>query len=213
MRQRRPILYFVLAFGALYSLFALVPWPELPARYSSAYCYVGNALFGSYGDKGIVSFTQAERPTRSADTVVSTSLRGSRYIGDVTVSAWITAYLPTIEFIALALATPIAWRRRLMGLGIGTLIVQVILVLRVRIAILVWFSTPDTPWQLHHLGDSARRALAVTNEAINEAPVAAFVIPALVWLVLMFRPADWGGIFRFGGDDEHGATVDKKTSA
>ncbi len=191
MRQRSPIWYFVLVFGTCYTLFAL-PWPGLAERYSAAYRYVANAVFNPFGERGRVSFAPAPHPNRTADTMISTQMRGSRYIGDAEHSPRITGYLPTVEFIALALATPIAWRRRLISLGVGIMLIQAFVLVRVWIALIYWFSTPDTPWRLYELGEWTRSALSLIFESINEAPVVSFVFPAIVWLVLLFRPNDWG---------------------
>ncbi len=210
MRKRSPILYFALVFGTCYTLFA-IPWPGLSAKYSTAYRYVANAAFGTYGDRGRVSFEPAAHANRSADTVVSTKLSKSRYIGDSSHSPRLTGYLPTAEFIALALATPIAWRRRLVGLGIGIVLTHVIIAARIQIALYFWFSTPGTPWQLHELSGWVRRALELLYESVNEAPVASFVFPAILWLVLLFRPADWGGAIPFSVFNEANAITSDST--
>lgn len=128
---------------------------------------------------------------RTSDTIISTKLRGSRYIGDAEHSPRLSGYLPTVEFIALALATPIAWRRRLVGLAIGAALVQVFVTLRIWIALTYWFSTPDTPWRMYELRPLVWKTLSLAQEAINVAPVASFAVPALLWLIVLFRPADW----------------------
>lgn len=200
MRQRRPILYFLLVFGACYPFLALL-YPGYSPRYAAAYRRAGNAWFGTYGERGIVTFAPMDKPSRTTDTVVSTSLRGSPYIGDTYHSPRLTGFLPTVEYIALALGTPIAWRRRLVGLGVGLVALHVLIALRVRLALLFWFSTPDTPWRVHEFGDTVRGAVALLYESINEAPVASFVLPAIVWVIVMFRPTDFGGAFRFAADE------------
>lgn len=196
MRQRSPICHFVLMFGTWYALFAL-PWPGLPEGYSAAYRYVANAVFDPFGDRGRVSFEPAAHPNRTADTVISTKLRGSPYIGDAGHSPRITGYLPTVEFIALALATPVTWRRRMIGMGIGVALIHAFIAVRVWIALLYWFSTPDTPWRLYELSGGSRRMLTLLQESVNVAPVVTFAFPAVVWLALLFRVNDWGGAFLF----------------
>jgi len=201
MLPRNPIWRFTLAFCALYALFA-VPWPGVQEAYSSLYRRVGNALFDPYGKRdvneagesvrlGRVEFHEAPTPDRTSDTIISTRLRGSRYIGDAEHSPRMSGYLPTVEFLALALATPVAWRRRLVGLVVGTALVQVFVALRIWIALTYWFSTPDTPWRMYEWRPSVWKALSLAQEAINVAPVASFAVPALLWLILLFRPADW----------------------
>jgi len=94
-------------------------------------------------------------------------------------------------FIALALATPIAWRRRLVGLAVGTALVQVFVMFRIWLALTYWFGTPDTPWCMYDWRPLVWKTLLLAQEAINVAPVASFAVPALFWLMLLFRPADW----------------------
>jgi len=223
MLPRNPIWRFVLTFCVLYALGA-APWPGLQACYSAAYRGVGNALFGEFGKRvvdetghvvrpGRVSFHEAPNPDRTSDTIISTQRVGRPEIGDADHSPRLAGYLPTIEFMALALATPIAWRRRLVGLAVGTLLMQFFVVFRVLIALLYWFSTPGMPWRLYEWRPLVWKTLTLAQEAINVAPVASFVVPALLWLILLFRPADWtealGALApALGGTDESNASAE-----
>ncbi len=201
MQLRNPIWRFTLTFCLLYALLA-IPWPGVQKTYSSLYRRLGNALFDPFGKRGVdasgnsvklgrVRFEEAAQPDRTSDTIISTKLRGSRYLGDSEHSPRMSGYLPTVEFIALALATPVAWRRRLVGLAVGTTLVQVFILLRIWIALTYWFSTPETPWRMYELRPLVWKTLSLAHEAINVAPVASFAVPAVLWLMLLFRPADW----------------------
>ncbi len=201
MLLRNPIWRFALTFCVLYALLAM-PWPGVQETYSSLYRRAANALFDPFGKRGVdasgnsvklgrVSFEEAGQPSRTSDTIISTKLRGSRYIGDSEHSPRLSGYLPTVEFIALALATPIAWRRKLVGLAVGTALVQLFVALRMWIALTYWFSTPETPWRMYEWRPLVWKTLSLAHEAINVAPVASFAVPALLWLMLLFRPTDW----------------------
>jgi hypothetical protein len=92
--------------------------------------------------------------------------------------------MPAAEFIALALATPVAWRRRLIGLAAGLIIIHAFIYVRLWIALMFYFSTPGTPWQMYDFNDTVFGVLKLCHEAINVAPVTSFAFPAVVWLIL-----------------------------
>lgn len=214
MRQRSPVAYFAILFAVVYAGLAF-PWPSWQAAYSAAYRRAANALFDPFGLRaqnqagkevklGRVEFRPAAKPDRTSDTDIWTRLRHSPDVGSALHSPHLTGYVPTVEFIALALATPIVWRRRLIGLVLGLVIIHAFIYLRLWIALMYYFATPGTQWQMYALSRNTLRVLDVCHEVINIAPVTSFVFPALVWLVLLFRPADWGTTFSalVGAGDE-----------
>ena len=201
MLLRNPIWRFVVTFCVLYALLA-IPWPGVQERYSSAYRRAGNALFDRFGKHvlnesgksvklGWVEFRESPTMNRTSDTVIWHRLRRSKDVGVVEHSPRLTGFLPAVEFIALALATPIAWRRRVFGLLLGLVLVHGFILLRLWMAIRFTFTEPDTYWQMYEAGGVSWAILRVCHEAINVAPVASFAVPALLWLMLLFRPADW----------------------
>jgi len=205
MRQRSPVAYFAILFAVVYAGLAF-PWPGWQAAYSSLYRRAANALFDPFGVRvqnqagkevrlGRVEFRPATKPDRTSDTEIWTRLRHSPDVGWALHSPHLTGYVPTAEFVALALATPIVWRRRLVGLVIGLVIIHAFIYLRLWIGLMYYFATPGTPWQMYAFSENAFKVLKTCNEIINVAPVTSFVLPALVWLVLLFRPADWGSTF------------------
>jgi len=202
MLPRNPIWRFILVFCALYAVFAIIPWPGVQEAYSSWYRRVGNALFDPFGKRvlnasgesvqlGRVEFRESSTKNRTSDTVIWHYLRRSQDVGAVEHSPRLTGYLPTVEFAALALATPVAWRRRVNGLLAGLALVHGFILLRVWISIRYTFSEPGTYWQMYEPGAFLWAVLRNCQEAINVAPVASFAVPALLWLILLFRPADW----------------------
>jgi len=224
MRRRRPVAYFAVVFTVAYALLA-IPWPGWQAAYSSAYRRAANALFDPFGvhvlneagetvKLGRVAFRPAAKPDRSSDTDIWTRLRRSRDVGAALHSPRLTGYVPTVEFIALALATPAAWRRRMVGLAAGLVIMHGFIYARLWIALMFYFSTPDAPWQMYEFSDTAFTVLELLNGTINVAPVTSFVAPAIVWLILLFRPGDWGGTFEalLAGDASEDETAAAATS-
>lgn len=196
MRPTKSILYAVAVFSIVFGLLS-VSWSGWQEAYSQAFRRAGNAAFSTYGDKGVVKFLPAEYVNRTADTEITTKIKGSRYIGVGEVSPRLMGYLPTVELLALILASAVTWRRKLVALLTGMLAAHAFLYFRLWILIRVYFSSDD-PWRQYQPGPTAHAILKHFNEVINIAPTASFVVPVLIWIAVTFRYSDWERIIRPG---------------
>jgi len=163
----------------------------LQEAYSKAFQRVGTRVFGRFGEKGIVKFLTAQRVSRISDTEITTKVEGSPYVGVGEISPRLMGYLPMAELLALVLVSTVAWRRRLVAILGGMLLLHATLYLRLWILIRIYFSADETPWQQYHPSPTTLNFLNRTNEIINTAPTAGFVIPVLIWLAVTFRYSDW----------------------
>ncbi len=188
MRPASGILRFTLWLALIYGLLA-APWPGVQEAYSKVYMSVGNWAFKSFGSKGEVKFAPPSKPKGRSDIEVITKLRGDRVEGWSPHNTRLMGYLPTVEVIALILATPIPWRRRWKSLVLGLILSQAFVAARVLLCLFRWFSS-DTPWQLFHPGPFWRDALFGTHEIVNISPTLSFVVPVFIWIIVTFRRAD-----------------------
>ena len=183
------ILGFIFLLLVIYGLLA-APWPGVQGAYSRFYMGAGNWAFGSFGSKGEVHFLPLAKPTGLSDIEVVTKIRGARVEGWSPHSSRMMGYLPTVEVVALVLATPIPWRRRWKALLCGLIICQAFIALRILICLVHWFSA-DRPWQLFYPGRFWGDVLTGTQEIVNVSPTLSFVAPVFIWIVVTFRRADW----------------------
>ncbi len=209
MWRSRSILGFSARLIVVYGLL-LAPWPGINSSIASLYCSCGNAVFGSVAREGVVLFHPIKTPTATIDTHIH--VRNLRTDGDYTVGVRgrNEAYLPLAVFVALALATPMPWRRRFGSLLLG--LVAVVAVILGRHFVLVLFQcahpsvgllAPVYPWNM---------VLATGKILAADDIVMSMAASFLVWLVVCFRPREWE--LRIGGvEGKTGSTASTEGAA
>ncbi len=188
LRTRRlvgSICLFVLVYGLL-----TAPWPGVQACYSTAYRAVANSLFGSFGSEGIVRFELRPSQGKWADTSVTIARRGSSEGIVIPHSPRLRGYLPTVELIALILATRVPWSRRWRALMWGLVWVHGYILLKLVIALLHAYDGTD-PWCLYALGPFSSKVLHGTYEVFVRSGTTPFLVPVFLWLLVTFRSSDW----------------------
>ena len=171
---------FVLRLVLFYGLLA-APWPGLQDAYSRLYRAVGNAFFGSFGSNGVVRFLPLETPEGLNDTEIVTRLRGSFVEGASPHSPRIAGYLPTVEVVALILATSLLW---------GVALTHLFILVRTTIALLYWFRG-GRPWALYEPGPFWSYIVSGMHEIVNVSPTASFLVPVFIWVLVAFGPDAW----------------------
>ncbi|NOX57903.1 MAG: hypothetical protein GXP29_03480 [Planctomycetes bacterium] len=184
----------VVIFAIVYGLLS-VPWTGLQEGYSKVFRSVGHTVFHDFGPRGVVKFLPLEKPTRTTDSEITTGVKGDRRIGFSSINPRFLGYLPTIEIIALILASSISWRRRLFSFVLGLIAIHLFIYLRLLLLIRIWYSS-TTPWQQYHPSETMFAFLHRVNEVINVSPTAGFVVPVLIWIAVTFRSSDWERIIR-----------------
>ncbi|MDX1388557.1 MAG: hypothetical protein R3344_05180 [Acidobacteriota bacterium] len=180
----RFFLVLILVYGVL-----AVPWPAVRAGYAAVYRGVANVVFGSFGGDGIVRFEPAGSDEAGMDTLIQVRRRGSSVVGTTTHDSRLTGYLPTIEVVALILATPVAWSRRWRALLWGLLAAHLFVGLRLYITLLRWFAG-DAPWCLYDPGPVGTTVLVKVFEVAVVSPTLTYVVPLFIWIVATFRASD-----------------------
>jgi hypothetical protein len=90
-----------------------------------------------------------------------------------------SGYIASAVFAALALATPLPWRKRLALMAIGLPILQLLPLLP-----LLSFFSGKLPVQAFQLGAATSAAVEIAYHALVAPPGMAYAVPALLWLVL-----------------------------
>ena len=191
MITTKKILLSVAVFVVLYTLLLL---PQLNAnRYYAAYfCSVGNFLFEDFPRGGFVNFkTQTEKGGNDialflsrADWMEGTKIKGvtankaSDRIG----------YLITAFFVALTLATPISWKRKLIAVVVGIVIVTTFVMLKMYIIILNSYTLVDWFGLYQEPTEKARIQFWYEHFAASATYGYSFVV--VVWLALVIRKKD-----------------------
>lgn len=176
--------------GLVYYGILAVPWPGVTDAYQACFSAAGNVLFRSYAGRGYVSFRPIAAEPYGKDMKV-TMIREvpPRRRGTTEIKSLNAGYRPTAFLIALVLATPVAWRRRVWALLWGLLLVNAFVAFRVGLLLFDKFSDPG-PLAIFALGARAKGVVVGLVRVFYQAPEMHYVIPALIWLLVTFRRGD-----------------------
>ena len=185
---------FFLPLVIIYVLLA-IPWPGLQEAYAAAFRVVGSKLFPSYGPDGAIRFRSVPVSAGMVDLEIDFANRQTKGQALVSHSARLTAYLPTVQVIALILATPIPWSRRFKALALGLVLVNLFVLLRLWIVILNIFSS-DRPVAVISLSPFWKAVLDTTYRVGVVWATCSFVVPIFIWILVAIRRQDlqrWAG--------------------
>ena len=199
MLSRKLILSFLLWFVVIYGVL-IFPWPGWNDLYSQAFRGVGNGLFGSDQGSRVVHF-EAFRQTQGFASIDSRIILGNRDLIDATgkapacllgIDPRSIGWTPTALTLALIAATPIPWQRRLWGMVVGFVLIQVFIAATVWVYI--WNESTNISlitlspfWK--PVADALQYTL-VTQMGIS------FTVPVLIWIAVVFRRDDVRPIIR-----------------
>ncbi len=128
---------------------------------------------------------------RILDTLLVLNNRKTRTdFGFLRTSSRLNGYTPVAFFVALALATPGRWRKRLKGLGWGLLLVHLFILLRLTVYLAEGYCG-DKPFALFHPGPTSFRILKAVSGTLHDNPTVSYVVPTFIWFLLLFRPSQW----------------------
>jgi len=185
---------FFLRLVFVYALLAY-PWSFLTDTYAAAYRSIGNGALGSFGTDGTVRFEPLSGGAGMLDTEIVLKNRRTRAVSRTEHSARLTGYLPTVEVIALIVATPIPWSRRCKALVWGLVWINVFVAARTALVPLYGFCN-DTPCALFWPSPFWMDVLTSTFNIGVKWSSLTFVAPVFVWIAVTLRLKDlhrWRG--------------------
>jgi hypothetical protein len=192
---RRAVWRLLLAFG-LYALL-MAPWPGLTDAYARGYqagaTWIFEARFSGAAVRLVPLEKRADRYTAGRkvwDTEVHLLNKRTRAGGRFSISSWYSGYMPSVLFLALLAATPIAWRRRGWALAFGLLLLHVWMVLQLGAAIVNEFCRAPPP-AVFDLSPFWRDALTFYTNTFVKSVLPPFIVPVVVWALVAFSRADW----------------------
>ena len=186
-----------LGFLLLYGLL-LVPWPGWNATYGRFFRSLGGVCFGREGSRWVVHFQPAENPPRpEIDTAIllapnlSPDAAGQVHGKILSLDTRGVGWVPTALLIALVLASPVPWFRRLTALILGLLLIQGYLLL--VLAAYLWSESGGlVPVSFLPFSPAIGTAL---EETLVTQMGPSFVVPVVLWLAIAFRREDWARLF------------------
>ena len=187
MSLAKTVTRFLLITAGVYILLVL-PIPGVREAYRDGFLAVGRWLFHPFGPNGLVRF-ESRTGVSGMDSVITLGKRGVHLGQPVAIHTGRVGYVPTVELIALVLATPIPWSRRWRALLLGWGLVSLFVLFRVWLMLLFTYSQ-DLPMRLYSPGPFGSKVLSGCNEFFFISPTCSFLVPALVWAVVSLRRED-----------------------
>lgn len=185
MPLRKALILFFVLVAVVYGVL-LIPWPGVLSGYRAAVAGTCNIFFRRIGD-GRITFETMVAPTLDKDTeVVLKNAAGST--GKMNINAR-RMYLPTAFTVALIVAAPIPWRRKLAALGLGFILISAFLGFGVWLKLLYGLSEPRGLAAVS-LGPSIRRFIMVLIKIMTMSPVTPYIAALLVFVLVTVRRED-----------------------
>ncbi|MCH7993318.1 MAG: hypothetical protein IIB57_02630 [Planctomycetes bacterium] len=210
MWDLKRIIQFAVVFAVVYGGLMFLRTP-LAGGYARVFRGCGNFAFSRYvfwGD-GSVRFVDLRLPRSQLFTEIDRNTYGmlpiatpilklkgeldtlmllkNRTMGDfgmLRTSSRLVGYLPTAVIVALFLATPTTWRKRLWGLAIGLVLVHVYIYgrLAIDVATGTWGFGSAKPYALFSLSDFWSGVLTRVSEVVAENPTVYLGVSVFIWL-------------------------------
>ena len=135
-----------------------------------------------------------ERPRAHADSKMSLINRQTREVVSQDLSSRYIGYAPTTFLLALILATPLTWRRRLIALLWGLVLTHAWIAFSMLLLIVHGYSRGDVV-SIFDVSPFTSTALAFLREALVKATIFKYTVPAVIWILVSFRRGDWAKMF------------------
>lgn len=185
----RALLRFVLIVAAVYGAAMLAyppagPWPGLGRLHAHVLAALGQGAYAGADPDRSVRFTVISPPPADRHDLQMTVGRRWR----ATTSSLLAGYGPAAMVVALVIATPVPWRRRLLALTAGQVLIHGLITLRMGAHLWFALNGPDAPGDSPGpaQGDSLTQHLGV----VLYGPSVAYIAAVLVWLVVAVRSRD-----------------------
>jgi hypothetical protein len=179
---------FLLRFAIVYAALAVL-WPGLGDAYAGWYRSAGEYVFRTIGSGGEVLFKPVPVEGTEFDTILILGNANTKAVTEIKSNSRIMGFVPTCFVLALTLATPIPWKRRLRAVVIGGVLVQVYVGFRVWITLLGAFSG-ENDLSVFAFGPTTTEFLSFTFSLLVVSLAGCYVVPALIWAVVTFRRSD-----------------------
>lgn len=184
-----------------YGLLAWVPWPGVSEGYSAFYRYTGNVFVESLGSEVTIWFRPPvydKGPDKDLEFAIRA--KGETAVRNTPINTRLTGYLPTVEVIALILATPIPWRRRGWAVLWGFIGANVFVAFRLATT-LVYMLCHQPPYidgVTQFWSDATYRVFEIAMRS----PTISFMVPIFVWILVTFRRGDWTAFLQQTATDD-----------
>jgi len=192
MSQAKLVILFFVRLALFYAVF-LIPWPGVRDAYASGFRVGANFLFRTFGERGRAYFDPLDLTGKgfdAYDTQIVLRNLGTGARGTIPgMNSRLMGYLPMAFAATLILATPVNWKRRVVGLCLGMALMSAFVAFDVWLHLMdVW--TDATPLGIYAPPPWGRSLFVAALNVVGRSPVTAYIAPVFVWLLVLIRRED-----------------------
>lgn len=202
MLQNKTLLQFLLFFVLIYTAFLFIGKLEsVNKMYINGFAKLGNSFFDTFKGKARTKFeTESQGFEKESihevvisfttEKLIQEAAKGIAPRGKKTeLNTWNFSYLPLAFIIALILATPINWKRKLLALLLGVLLMDLFIYFKVYIFLFDKLQSFED-FNIAELSSFWANALKKIATLFVHIGTSMFV-GVLIWLIVTFRKNDW----------------------
>jgi hypothetical protein len=187
----KAIAKFALLFAATYTIL-IIPWPGFDPMYGNYFRAFGAMVFSHEGRQEVTFAPSVLPPAPNLDTKISL---GNRDLGandgklihvQTDFDSRSIGWVPTALTVALIVATPIPFRRRLGALAGGLVLVHAFILLTLQ----SWIWNNAAAVGLATYSDFGKQIADALSYSLMDQIGASFSIPVLIWILVTFRRQD-----------------------
>jgi hypothetical protein len=192
MLRSKTLLLFLLKAILIYGLLS-APLAVYDETYGKVYRQIAGFFFSKFRETGVVKFREWKEPATTHINIGNYNLvrpDGTSKTLYVDINTRYLGYLPTILIISLVLASPVSWKRKLIALPSGLILVTLLVMFKQWIALL-WLCD-GAPWiQLTNFAETGKKMLTLANTLISVSASTVLYFVVLIWLMVTFRVDDF----------------------
>ena len=192
MLRSKTLLLFLLKAVIIYGLLS-VPFSFYDEIYGKIYRNVAEVFFSKFRENGFVKFREWKEPVTTHINVGNNAMirpDGTSDTAAIDVNTRYLGYLPTILLIALVLASPVPWKRRLPAVAAGLILVTLLIMFKQWISLL-WLCEQHPFLQLTNFSGTGKKLLTFFNTFISVTSSSVLYFVVAIWLMVTFRVGDF----------------------
>jgi hypothetical protein len=189
---RIPMLGFLLRFAVIFGILIL-PWPGWNRAYAQYFQSLGQMVFNSTSETPRrVLFGPASGKIPGMDTrlrlenLALADSTGKGPVKQTEIDTRSIGWVPTALTLALILATPIPWKRRLAACAGGLVLIHLFLFFTLQ----AWIWNNSVELSLLTLSAFWQRVVGELDYELMDQLGVSFTIPLVIWIIVTFRRQD-----------------------
>ncbi|MDP1622590.1 MAG: hypothetical protein Q8M08_09670 [Bacteroidales bacterium] len=192
MLRSKTLILFLIKALVIYGLLS-APLTIYDETYGTFYRKIAGFFFSNFRETGFVKFREWKAPVTTHINLGNyNQVRpdGTSKTAYVDINTRYLGYIPTVLLISLVIASPVPWKRKLIALPVGLILVMCLILFKQWIALLSL--SEETPWlELTNFTGTRKTLLTFANRFISVTSSSVLYFVVAIWLFVTFRLDDF----------------------